>query len=139
MAAKNATYVVDARAVTELEPLKALLGRGDVTKLVHNASFERSVLGRYGIEVAAIIDTLEVSRERHGRAAVGGHSLSAVCVRELGRALDKSEQVSDWTRRPLTGDQLTYAALDAEVLLELAPRLGLNPALTSRSCVRITT
>lgn len=33
--------------------------------------------------------------------------------------MDKSEQASDWARRPLTDAQVTYAPLDAEVLLRL--------------------
>jgi hypothetical protein len=55
--------------------------------------------------------------------ANGGHSLKAVCARELGIALPKDEQTSDWTTRPLTPTQLTYAALDAELLLRLLPLL----------------
>ena len=42
-----------------------------------------------------------------------------VCERELGMGLDKSSQTSDWARRPLSAEQLRYAALDAEVLLAL--------------------
>ena len=33
--------------------------------------------------------------------------------------LDNREQTGDWTRRPLSESQVTYAALDAEVLLRL--------------------
>ena len=54
----------------------------------------------------------------------GGHSLKSVCERELGILLDKSEQVSDWSRRPLSERQVAYAALDAEVLLQLYARFG---------------
>jgi ATP-dependent Lhr-like helicase len=51
-----------------------------------------------------------------------GSSLAAVCKRELGRSLDKTEQTSDWTRRPLSERQIAYAALDGEVLLALHER-----------------
>ncbi|CAE8594508.1 unnamed protein product [Polarella glacialis] len=42
-------------------------------------------------------------------------------VRErLGHHLEKAQQCSDWSRRPLSAEQLHYAALDAHVLLQLA-------------------
>ena len=37
----------------------------------------------------------------------------------LGRPLDKRDQMSDWDKRPLSANQLVYAALDAHVLVEL--------------------
>jgi hypothetical protein len=46
-------------------------------------------------------------------------SLKKMCGRTLGKALDKTEQCSDWARRPLTAQQFAYAALDATVLLEI--------------------
>lgn len=51
------------------------------------------------------------------------HSLADVVERELGETLPKEEQTSDWSRRPLTHEQVEYAARDAEVLLPLADRL----------------
>jgi len=63
--------------------------------------------------------TLEASREARGPEALGGHSLAMVCERELGMSLDKAAQTSNWSRRPLSPDQLQYAALDAEILLML--------------------
>ena len=38
--------------------------------------------------------------------------------------LDKSEQVSDCSQRPISDRQLAYAALDAEVLLRLFEHFG---------------
>ncbi|CAN0343120.1 unnamed protein product, partial [Phaeothamnion confervicola] len=49
----------------------------------------------------------------------GGNSLSDVCRIWLGRGLDKTEQLSDWSRRPLTPRQLEYAALDAHCLVSV--------------------
>jgi ATP-dependent Lhr-like helicase len=100
-----------------LEPLGRLLASGKTTKLIHYASFEREVLGRHGFALDGVVDTREVSIRL--RRAAEGHSLREVCARELGTVLDKREQTGDWTRRPLTESQATYAALDAEVLLRL--------------------
>ena len=71
-----------------------------------------------------MIDTLEVSRRVRGVEALGGHSLGMVCEREHGVVLNKSMQTSNWSQRPLHAEQLQYAALDAEILLRLADRLG---------------
>ena len=37
----------------------------------------------------------------------------------LGKKLDKREQISDWSRRPLREKQITYAALNAVCLLKI--------------------
>ncbi|MCA8963080.1 MAG: ribonuclease D, partial [Planctomycetes bacterium] len=110
--------LIDALEVSDLAPLGALLGNPGVQKIIHNASFERSVLGKYGIAIENVLDTLVRSRELRGKVE-GGHSLKAVCARELGIEVDKAEQVSDWTRRPLTRRQEAYAAMDVELLVRL--------------------
>ncbi len=123
IATDDFVVLIDALGVTKLAPLDELLRDPRVTKVIHNASFERSVLGRYGLSVEPVFDTLLASRQMRGREPEG-HSLAAVCKRELGLVIDKAQQTSDWSRRPLTASQRAYAALDAEVLLGLARRLG---------------
>lgn len=124
IAASSGTYILDALELADLGPLAEVLGDAAVVKVIHNATFERSVLKRYGLSIEGVVDTLQVSRRLRGSKIPGGHSLKIVCERELGLALDKSEQVSDWSRRPLSDRQLAYAALDAEVLLRLYEHFG---------------
>ncbi|GAB4818833.1 hypothetical protein N2152v2_005879 [Parachlorella kessleri] len=66
-----------------------------------------------------------------GRGEVG---LSALAEELLSKPLDKSSQVSDWARRPLTEAQLRYAALDAHVAVLIFRGLQqLNPAFNVQS------
>lgn len=112
-------WIIDALAAKDLAPVKALLENPAVLKVIHNALFEEQVFSRYGIRIINVYDTLPVSRKKHRKQADAGHKLGEVCERELGLYLDKSLQVSDWTRRPLSPEQIAYAAVDAEVLIDL--------------------
>jgi len=51
-------------------------------------------------------------------------SLSSLVQGELGIALGKGDRLTDWLARPLTDDQLRYAASDVEHLLALFDRLA---------------
>ncbi|XP_055843854.1 exonuclease mut-7 homolog [Episyrphus balteatus] len=53
------------------------------------------------------------------RAAKSGTSLSALSQVCLGKTLDKSNQLSNWAKRPLRRDQIIYAALDAYCLVQI--------------------
>lgn len=123
---ERASYLVDPFTVGDLGPLARVLGSARVEKVIHNAQFERSVLGALGIEIENVYDTLVESRRRYG-ALGAGHSLLAVSRRELDLAIDKRCQTSDWTRRPLGAEQEAYAALDVELLVDLRAAFGRAP------------
>ena len=58
---------------------------------------------------------------RLGRAGLG---LSALVESHFGIRLSKANQRSDWGRRPLSRDQIAYAALDTHFLLPLRDLLA---------------
>jgi ATP-dependent Lhr-like helicase len=118
------TYLIDPFAVGDLAPLRTVLASSRPTKVIHNARFESRVLAGVGIELKGVFDTMTVSRTLRGPEILGGHSLAMVVERELGVALDKGAQTSNWSQRPLTNEQIRYAALDAEVLLRLHERFA---------------
>ena len=66
------------------------------------------------------------------RRGAGPTSLARLTLLVTGAALDKSEQVSDWGKRPLTASQLRYAALDAAVLPFLLDQVAPSFALRLR-------
>lgn len=110
--------LIDVLDVDDLSPLAPLMADDTVPKVVHYAPFETSVMARYGLPLTHVFDTCAESKAQRGKVE-GGHNLKAVCARELGLELDKTDQTSDWTRRPLAGHQVAYAAVDAEVMLSL--------------------
>ena len=122
IATREHTYLIDPFSVADLAPLIPVFGGEQPVKVIHNARFERRVLAAVGLAIDGVFDTMEESKRLRGKDALGGHSLATVCERELGASIDKSQQTSNWSRRPLDADQLRYAALDAEVLLALHAR-----------------
>jgi hypothetical protein len=111
-----AVAVIDALALRELEPLRQPLELSLSTKAIHNASYDASRLAKhYGIAVSPIHDTMLAAR----RSGEKKCSLQAQAAAHLNLELDKAEQKSDWSRRPLSPEQLHYASLDAVCTLLL--------------------
>lgn len=118
------TVLIDALAVDPSSFLAVLDGAGEAI-VAHNANFEELWMREFGFDWH-LEDTMIMSRVIHGgleAARKTRHSLADVVRRELGVELAKEEQTSDWSQRPLTREQVEYAAKDAEVLIPLARTL----------------
>ena len=62
---------------------------------------------------------------------VAGRSCSKLVEAVLKLPLAKTEQVSNWDRRPLRPQQLAYAALDAEVRVRVAGLIAKPAAMVA--------
>jgi ribonuclease D len=110
-------YVVDPLAV-DVRPLgPALAGREVV---LHGADYDVRCLKReFSWSFPRLFDTMAAAR-RLGATQLG---LAALVEAHCGVKLAKEHQRSDWGRRPLSKEQVRYAALDTHFLLEIHERL----------------
>jgi ribonuclease D len=123
VADRKSNWLIDPLALggaTELAPLAPIFASPDVRKVFHAAEYDIYILKRdYGFEFANLFDTM-VSAQLLGYGSVG---LAALANRHFEVSLPKDEQRSDWSVRPLTEDQLRYAAADVVHLIPLAEQL----------------
>ncbi|MEK0378793.1 ribonuclease D, partial [Corynebacterium mastitidis] len=93
---------------------------GGAEWVLHAAPSDLPSLHALGLRPATLFDT-----ELAGRLAGFERVNLAAMVEELcGYALAKGHGAEDWSRTPLPQDWLDYAALDVELLLDLAEALA---------------
>jgi ribonuclease D len=118
---RGRAWLVDTLAVRDLAPLAPVLADPKITKVLHGADYDVSTLKRdFGFEFVNLFDTMIAARFL-GRREFG---LAALARTELGVELSKGAQKDDWSVRPLSPRQESYALADVQHLLELAGRLG---------------
>ncbi len=107
--------LIDPLAV-DLSPMAELLD-GPGLCVIHAAVQDLEVLDLVcGTVPAQMLDTQIAA----GFAGVATGSLLTLLDTFLGVTIAKGDRLTDWLQRPLTSDQLTYAAGDVLHLLELA-------------------
>lgn len=122
LAGAHDVAVVDAQAQgIDLAPLGALLANPDVVKVFHACRQDIEIfLLRYGAVPARIFDTQIAAMVAGFGDQVGYGELVANLA---GFHIDKAHRFSDWSARPLTPAQITYAAADVTHLRVVYERL----------------
>jgi ribonuclease D len=121
-AGRHDVFCIDALIGLDTSGLWRLLGAGPPLKLVHAAKQDLEVLQlHFGRLPQPIFDT-QITAGLLGHPAQVGYA--GLAEAELGVRLDKSHTRTDWSRRPLSPEQLAYAANDVAYLGELYERLG---------------
>jgi len=123
IATRKECWLVDPLGIDGSEVLAALapvFASPKVRVLFHAAEYDIYVLKRdCGFEFTNLFDTM-VCAQLLGYPAIG---LAALVERHFGVVLPKEQQRSDWSRRPLSEKQLSYAASDVLYLIKLAEKL----------------
>jgi ribonuclease D len=115
-------FLVDPLAGLDLEPLHTLLGDRAKTKILHAARQDLEVLHLAGGRVPAPVFDTQVAAALLGFPPQAGYA--DLVARQLGHSIDKGQTRTDWSRRPLTPEQLAYAADDVHHLLQLHTELA---------------
>jgi ribonuclease D len=113
--------MIDALTPVNVEPLAELLGDPEIEVVLHAGRQDVAILRRaWATEVTNIFDTQIAAGFASASAQAGyGNLLGAI----LGRRVGKTASYTRWDARPLTAEQLSYAAEDVAHLLELADEL----------------
>jgi ribonuclease D len=111
---------VDPLALPDLTPLTGVLASCGVLKIMHACRQDLEVLLPLTGLVRPVFDT-QIAAALTGLPAQIGY---AEAVRRLlGQELAKSHTRTDWSRRPLSSEQIEYALDDVRYLLPLAAQL----------------
>ncbi len=124
------SWLVDPLALRDLSPLAPILADPEVVKVVHGGDNDVMSMRRdFGFAFRTMFDT-SIAARLLGDTEVG---LQAMVRNELGVELSKGSQRDDWSKRPLTAKQESYALADVAHLMALATRLTDRLAAAGRT------
>jgi ribonuclease D len=113
------TVCIDPLVLPGLEPLLEILYDRSITKVLHASSQDLEIFAHLENRIPGPLFDTQLAAPLLGLPEQMGY---ANFVREmLGVALDKAHSRTDWSRRPLSADQLRYAADDVRYLSDLYP------------------
>jgi ribonuclease D len=113
--------LIDTLGDVDVAPLSRLLADPDVEVVLHAGRQDVAILRRaWRTELRNIFDT-QIAAGFAGASAQSGYA--NLLTQILGRRVGKSASYTRWDARPLTPEQLSYAAEDVAHLLELADEL----------------
>jgi ribonuclease D len=113
--------LIDALDRVDVAPLARLLADPQIEVVLHAGRQDVAILRRaWSTELRNVFDT-QVAAGFAGASAQSGYG--NLLGQILGRRVGKTASYTRWDARPLTAEQLSYAAEDVAHLLELADEL----------------
>lgn len=122
IASKDAAVIIDPlNEELDLNILNSILQNPDITKVFHSAKQDLEIILLIFKELPKNIFDTQIAASFCGI----GNSISYESLVHdlLGAKIDKSYCLSDWTRRPLSKQQIDYALGDVIYLYKIYPKL----------------
>jgi len=131
VASREVCYLIDPLAIKDLAPLWKVILDPAILKVFHAARQDVEIIvNKTGQLPLPLFDT-QVA------AALLGYGLQVgfgnLVQKVVGKTLPKGESFTNWMKRPLTSDQLTYAADDVIYLIPVYQHLSEQLQATKRS------
>jgi ribonuclease D len=114
--------IIDTLAIDDLSAVNQLFQNPNILKVLHSSSQDLEIFYHvFGELPKNIFDTQIAACVCGLRSQI---SFKDLILHYLDIELDKSETRSDWTKRPLSQQQLTYAQYDVTYLLQCYPLMA---------------
>jgi len=120
LSSRSDAWCVDPLAIADLSALAGMLTAPAITKVMHASRQDVEVLFPIAGLVRPVFDT-QIAAALTGLPAQIGYG--ELVRRLLGKELSKSHTRTDWSRRPLSPEQIEYALDDVRYLLPLKAQL----------------
>ena len=106
----------------DLSPVFNLMTNQDVLKIFHSASQDLQIIFNASGELAEPVYDTQIAAMLSG---YGDQPAYATLVQKIiGDTIDKRSQMTDWSRRPLTENQVEYAIGDVTHLINIYDKLS---------------
>jgi len=115
IATPDAVYCIDPLAPLDLHALGARFASTRQPKIMHAARQDLEVLAAIGAGAPQPLVDTQLAAALLGLS--DQISYAAIVEQYCGVVIDKTQTRTDWAQRPLTAEQLRYAALDVAYLL----------------------
>lgn len=112
-------YIIDPLTVTDYKALWQVFENSKIEKVLYSGSEDIALLKQHGCQIRNVFD-VQVAATLSNHPA---RNLGDLLLAETGKTIDKSEQTSDWSVRPLSPAKIEYAANDVIFLPAIRNKL----------------
>ena len=130
VATPDSVACIDPLALDELAPLLGILFDEGITKVMHSGRQDMEIFYHLAGKLPSPVFDTQIAALMLGYPEQVGYA--SLVKEELGIELDKLHTRADWTQRPLSDDQIQYAADDVIYLVEIYQRLSEKLAALGR-------